>query len=265
MLSKEYFTMNEAKVTIPTIIDINCMIGYWPNQKLRFHDTAGLLAAMESYRISQCVAYHSYAHINLCQGNDLIRQIAAKSSEKIKACYVLRSNLDSAELPDAPGLMKQLREQKPVAIKLFPNMHRYLADEFYCSELFDVLNELKLPVMFDCDQKPSYDRLPALAKNYPEIPFILLRQNLNESRYTLPLLKKTKNIFFDTSIMIDTGLIDEIVNKYGSERLLFGSAMPFYVPSGGLTMIFYARIKDSDKQNILSSNWLGLERGIAWK
>jgi hypothetical protein len=252
-------------MTMVKIIDVNCMVGFWPNQKLRFHDAAGLLAEMDSYRISQCVAYHSYAHNDLWQGNGQMRKIADDSAGKIKACYVLRSNLDSAELPDGAGLLKRLRDEKPVAVKLFPNTHRYLADEFYCGELFEVLNELKIPVMFDCDQKPAYDKLPVLAKAYPGIRFILLRQNLNESRYTLPLLRKTENVFFDTSTMIDAGLIDEIVGKYGSERLLFGSAMPFFVPAGGFGMIFYARISDRDKENILSANWMRLEGSIAWK
>lgn len=248
-----------------TIIDINCMVGFWPNQRLRFHDTAGLLAAMAEYRISRCVAYHSYAHNDLRQGNGQMRAIAEGSGGKIKACYVLRSNLDSSELPDGPGLLAALRSERPVAVKLFPNTHRYVADEFYCGELFEVLNELRMPVMFDPEQRPAYEKLPGLAKAYPGIRFILLRQNLNESRYTLPLLRKTQNVFFDTSTMVDAGLIDEIVNRYGSERLLFGSAMPFFVPAGALGMIFYARIADRDKENILSGNWMRLEGSIAWK
>jgi predicted TIM-barrel fold metal-dependent hydrolase len=249
---------------ISQMIDINCMIGQWPSQKLRFCDSAGLLAAMDEYHITHCVAYHSDTHWDLRQGNDQMHQAAEQSGGRIRHAYVLRPNLDSAELPDGPTLLQKLRREKPVAIKMFPNQHRFLADSFYCGDLLEVLNELGMPVMFDPDQRPSYEALPKLAADFPRIRFILLRTAINESRYTLPLLKKTKNVFFDTSVMIDAGLIDEIVERFGSERLLFGSNQPFHVPAGALGMIFYGRFSDQHKQNILWNNWQQIERSIAW-
>jgi predicted TIM-barrel fold metal-dependent hydrolase len=211
------------------------------------------------------VAYHSAAHWDLWRGNEEMRQTAECSSGRIRHAYVLRPSLESAEVPDGPTMLKKLRQEKPVAVRLFPILHRYLADSFYCGEILEILNELAMPVMFESDQRPAYETIPNLAKDFPQIRFILLRQGLNQSRFTLPLLKKTENVFFDSSVMIDAGLIDEIVQKFGSQRLLFGSGQPFYVPAGSLAMILYGRFSDQDKQNILWNNWQELERGISWK
>jgi len=249
---------------ITQVMDINCTLGNSPSQKVRFCDSAGLLAAMDTYRITHCVAFHTDTHWDLWVGNETSRQAAEKSGGRIRHGYVLRPCLDSAELPDGPTLLKKLRQEKPVAIKLFPTLHHYLADSFYCGELLEVLNELAMPVMFDADQRPSYEALPKLAGDFPRIKFILLRVPLNESRFTMPLLKKTKNVFYDTSVMVDAGLVDEIVRKFGSSRLLFGSNQPYFVPAGALGMIFYARFSDQDKQNILWNNWQQIERSIAW-
>ncbi|MEN6385751.1 MAG: amidohydrolase family protein [Phycisphaerales bacterium] len=246
------------------IIDINCMLGTWPDFSVRFHDTEGLLKEMASYNISSCVAFHSYSLWDMEHGNRLIYTIAKESHGKIKHCYVLQSPLNNAIMPDGPNLRKKLLQEKPFAIKLFPNTHRYLANEFYSCELFEILNELKLPVIFDSDQNPGYDKLPELAKAYPHIPFILLRQSLNHMRFILPLLRKTENIYFDVSIMCDTGFLEEIINNYGSERLLFGSGMPFYIPAGAYGLIFYARVSEYHRKNILCANWTRLEGAIVW-
>lgn len=243
------------------ITDINCMIGHWNTRRRIFKTSDELLAVLDQYRISDCVAFHSTAVWNPKQGNDIIRELAKNSSDRIKACYILEPNLGSSVMPEADQLLQKLKEERPLAIKLDPVSKKYRVDNFYCGELLEILNELEMPILFDADQVPGFDYLPSLAKAYPKIKFVILRRGLNESRYIVPLIRKLDNVYFDTSIMIDTGIIEEIVNKYGSDKLLFGSGLPFFEPSGALSMILYARIKDSDKENILYKNWLKIEGG----
>jgi predicted TIM-barrel fold metal-dependent hydrolase len=247
------------------IIDINCMLGTWPSFSLRFHDAPGLIREMDSYTIKESIAFHSMALWSPKRGNECIRETASESAGRIRSCYVLDPNLDSSVMPEYVILKKQLKEERPATVKLYPNTGMYSLDSFYCGELLELLNELSLPVLFDTDQMPPYDKLPGLAKAYPGIKFVLLRRPFNESRYVLPLLKKLDNVFFDMSIMVDSGLIEEIVLKYGSERLLFGSGMPFYSPAGALGLVMYSRINASDKENILSRNWEHIERSMQWE
>lgn len=247
------------------ITDINCMLGTWPSQRVRFENAEGLLAMMDSYRINTSIAFHSMSLWSPNRGNNEICKIAEESSGRIKACFILDPSLDSSVMPDAETLVSQLKEKKPAAVKLYSNPGLYHLDEFYCGELLDILNGLSMPILFDSDQMPSYDRLPALAKRYSSIKFILLRRPFNESRYILPLIKKLDNVFFDMSILVDSGMLDEIVNKFGSSMLLFGSGMPFYVPSGALGLVMYSRVNDIHKEKILSGNWDEIERGIRWE
>ena len=242
------------------ITDVNCMMGTWL-ERLRQYVSAGeLTAVMDQYRLTDCVAYHSTALWSPERGNAMMRQIALESSGQVKACYVLQPNLGSQAMPDRDELLKQLQREKPAAVKLYPKSQRFTVNGFYCGELLELLDQLALPVLFDADEAPDYVNLPDIARAYPGIRFVILRQGANESKYTIPLIKKLDNVFFDTSIMIDTGIIEEIVNRYGSEKLLFGSGLPFYVPSGALSMIIYARIKDADRENIFFKNWQRIEQ-----
>ena len=241
------------------ITDVNCMIGSWPSRLRVFKTSDDLTAVMDQYRLSDCVAFHSKAMWSAKRGNDAMKEVAESSSGRIKHCYVLDSNLGSSIMPEAEELLKQLCVEKPAAVKLFPVSRKFRADSFYCGELLEVLNELEMPVLFDSDQTLGFEELPILAKNYPKIKFVILRHGLNESKFIIPLIKKLENVYFDTSIMIDTGILEEIIGKYGSEKLLFGSGLPFFVPAGALSMVIYARIKDDDKENIFYKNWLKIE------
>ena len=241
------------------IIDINCMLGSWPSKIRNVFTPENLIEEMDKYRISSCLAYHSTSLWSPKRGNKLICEISQGSQGRIKPCFIIEPELENPFMPDYNGLIKQLLLEKPAAVRLYPNLKNFCLDEFYCGELLEILSNFNIPIILEADQTPSYDRLPELLRNWPDIKFILLRHGLREARFILPLIKKTDNIYFDTSIMIDTGLIEEIVNKYGSEKLLFSSGLPFFVPTGALSLIIYSRIQSKHKDNILSGNWLRIE------
>lgn len=243
------------------ITDVNCMIGPWPERLHQYKSVGDLTTVMDRYRLTDCIAFHSTALWSPGRGNAMIRQMAGESSGRVKACYVLQPNLGGHTMPDSDELLKQLARERPSAVKLYPKSQRFTVNDFYCGELLEVLNQLALPVLFDADEAPDIVNLPGIARSYPGIRFVILRQGANESKYTIPLIRKLDNVFFDTSIMTDTGIIEEIVNRFGSEKLLFGSGLPLFVPSGALSMIIYARIKDADKENIFYKNWLRIGGG----
>jgi len=111
----------------------------------------------------------------------------------------------------------------------------------------------------------SYEEVAEVAQNFPDLKLVLLRPGLNRSRVTFPLMKKTKNVYFDISVMLDTGLLTEVVSKFGSERLLYSSCLPNFEPAGPLGLVMYADITDADRRAIFAENWLALENVIAWK
>lgn len=246
------------------IIDINCMLGTWPSEKLRFSDNAGLLREMDSYNISTGIAFSSIALWSPERGNQLINEAVAASNGRVKACYILDPILCRSDMSWESSLLIRIKKEKPSAVKLYPNRNCFTLDSFYCGEFLEMLNELSMPILFDADQAPSFEKLPDLARTYKNIKFIILRHSMNRVKYTIPIIKKLDNVYFDTSVMADTGLIEEIVNKYGSEKLLFGSGIPFYVPAGALALVLYSRIREGDKEKILSLNWENIERGIRY-
>jgi uncharacterized protein len=241
------------------ITDINTMTGPWMFP-LRFSDADGLLKNMDDYRISNAVTYHSAAKLDPVKYNREMSDIAYSSKNRIYACSIIDPILYNRQ-----ELYETLMELKPSAARMFPRSSRFILNGFYCDHILSVLNSFHMPLLLDADEAPDFKDLPELASSYPDMPFILLNCHFNSSRYITPLVTKLDNIYFDMSTLINTGYIEELVNeRCGSGRLLFGSGLPFHVPAGSLAMIFYSKIDDDDKSNILSLNWDRLMEGICY-
>lgn len=246
------------------IIDINCTFGTLIKKGKKFTKSSDLLLEMDKYRISSCIAFSSLYVWQPMLGNENVKDIAEASRGRIKACYVLEPNLGTTEMPGRDELARKLEVDRPAAVKLYPRSNNYVLDGFYCGELLELLNRYEMPVFLDSNEAPDYKDIPGLAMAYPNIKFVILRTSIKKSRNTIPLLSKLENVYFDMSVMIDTGLIEEIVDRFGSEKLLFGSGMPFYVPAGALSMIIYSRIDKKHRENILFRNWERIEGGIRY-
>ena len=250
-------------VTTLRIIDINAAIGA-PLKAWRFTSAEALTACLEDYRIDCAVTYHKLADRTPEEGNALMLETAAASKGKLKPCLLLEPTLDSLGVPGQGTAAERLRAAKPSAVRVMQGQEpHFWMDAFYAQDLLAPLNELHMPLILDGGYTERFfHALPEMARAYPNVPMIILRHGLNESRTIYPLLKYTSNVYFDMSTMLDAGGIEEICEKFGSERLLFGSGLPHFVPAGALALLIYARISQQDKENIAHANFERLEGGI---
>ena len=74
----------------------------------------------------------------------------------------------------------------------------------------------------------------------------------------MPLLCKCKNVYFTVEKMLDHMQIEEIYEKAGCGRLLFGSEFPELPPAGAMALVSYANIPDAEKEKIFFKNWEGI-------
>jgi predicted TIM-barrel fold metal-dependent hydrolase len=241
------------------IIDINTMVGPWMFP-VRYKDEDGLLSYLDTYHISSAVTYHSGAKLDPYEFNPLMSSIEQRSGGRIRACHVIDPILYTSTT-----LKKNIAKHRPCAVRMFPKTGRFILDKFYCSHILSVLNESHMPLLLESEEVPDHQVLPVLASQYPNVPIVILRPHFNNSRFIKPLLTKLDNVYFDISIMINTGFLDELVNEVGAgKKLLFGSALPHHVPSGSLGMILYADISDDARNDILHDNWEHLIGGICY-
>ena len=246
------------------IIDVNVQLGPW-QEPVRYTDPAGLYRYMEDYRLSEAVVAHTAAQMVPWQYNAEMSQIAAGSGGRLTACHVLDPMLAENSEPGSGSLADRLRANQPAAVRLLPKTQKYPLTPFFCDQVLEPLNALRLPLLLDAAEIVSLADIPPLAQAFPDLPIVILRHYFNHARAMTPLLTKLPNVYLDVNIQIDTGYLEELVNKRcGSSQLLFGSGLPFHVPAGGLSLVLYSTISTEDKTNILSANWERLQRGVRY-
>lgn len=241
------------------ITDINCFIGYDNNSIHDEYTHKMLIEKMNKYHIDSAVIYDKWAINNHSEGNQNVRILSEENKEVFSPCYVLSPNLETNEMPAQDDLYDILKNDKPAAVRLFPQSNGFIVDSFYAGELLEVINSLKLPLILEAGEGIDFKSMPELSKDFPDIPFVLIGVGLRCADYIIPLIKKRKNVYFDTSYTIDAGFLDETVDRYGSEKFLFGSGMPLMEPSGLLSMIIYGDFSNEHKENIFFKNWERLQ------
>ena len=246
------------------IIDINTGIGR-PLRTRRFIDSDGLLRWMDDFRLTEAVTYHAEALREPYKGNAIMLEEAAKNP-RLHPTFVVDPSLEDFGIPGEGTVYERLKAARPAALRIFPVSQKLRFHSFYLADLFTVANELRLPVIVTPPYKPEFwAEVPRVAADFPQMPIIILQFGFNQSRTVFPLLKQCKNVYFDISHMLDCGQVEEICQRGGGDRLLFGTNLPADDPAGALGLLLYNhRITAEEKENIAHGNWERLEGGIRY-
>lgn len=237
------------------IIDINTMLHTLPDKFVSYLEEDRLLERLDEYNITSAISFSAKTYYSPKQGNMEIVQVSQRNQGRIHSCFVLDPMLQNTNLEGFKSLKEGLNTLKPSAIRLLPTKQNYILNSFYCGELLSLLNDCHLPVLLSNDIPSLFEVIPQLSSDYPNIQWVLLGQGFRVVRSIVPLLKNTKNVYFETSNFVEMGSLEYIIEQCGINKLVYGSGMPYSTWAGSLSIILYAQLSDSDKQAILACNW----------
>ncbi|MBE6405197.1 MAG: hypothetical protein E7040_04170 [Lentisphaerae bacterium] len=141
-----------------------------------------------------------------------------------------------------------------VGLKLLPGYHNCdMMDPRYDYAL-SFANERGLPVLVH-----TWGNDPAVLKaiqKYPNAKFFIAHCCYGAWDYAIQCVKESNNnVWLElTAIPGDRGIIEKLVEGVGSERILYGTDMPWFDEYQGVGGVLSAKITDEDKLNILSRN-----------
>ena len=79
------------------------------------------------------------------------------------------------------------------------------------------------------------------------------------------LAARYPNLYLElTAVLDDRGVLDYFVDKLGSERILFGTDLPWFATHHGIGAVMSADITDDDRRNILYRNGKKLLERFPW-
>jgi uncharacterized protein len=190
-------------------------------------------------------------------GDNLLAQII-KKDERLAGVMIFPNYFISREDKFEDYLKERLKE----GFKLirFYKAHKYEIRPWALNRIYAVLDRFNFPAVItleDIDitgnKAIEWDLIYEIASKYKNMPVILDGGNSKEmmySGYIFELLENCKNIFIETHNLLAFNQIEDIVEKFGSERLILGSYYPEYPYYLSLERIKFARISGEDRENI---------------
>jgi hypothetical protein len=240
------------------LLDANCAVGPWPTDRPLYETVEGLLAEMARLGIERALVSHTLARTyNPLEGNRLLMQEIA-GREQLTPCWTL--------LPPACGEMGSLAELLSdmdangiAAVRLYPKEHTYSLEDWQCGELLAALSQRRCVVLLELAET-NWAEIERVCRTYPGLSLLVTGTGYREFRPLFALLDRCDNLFCDLSNLSTYLGVEEILGRFGSERLIFGTGLPISDPGGPIARVFYTDAPQADIAAIAHSN---LERLLA--
>lgn len=214
-----------------------------------------MLHAMDRVGIDVACLFHIF-HPDGTTGNDINARFIANHPDRfVGFAYV------SPLMPErmVPELTRAIDELNFVGIKLYPPYTPWPINDERWYPIYQFAHERELPVIFHTDHFPTNRPrfLGDIAPHFPRANFVAGHAgNVPEARAeAIAAAQAHANVFLETCSTYRTpGVIEQLVNEAGAERVLFGSDIPLMDPRPQLGKIITAAISDEAKRLVLGGN-----------
>jgi len=225
-------------------------------------DADGLLNEMRIAGVEEALVYHIISrdgHPPL--GNSMLMD-AIKNSAHLHPCWVVIPH-HTKEMPPPEQLLQDMKNKNVKAVRIFPTrtLHSFSIEEWCAGELLHALEQARIPVILDLEIL-SWDDVHSILNSYRKLPVIAANCTYRHNRFTYPLLEKFDNLFIELSRFMGAGAVEDMVKRFGSRPLLFGTNMPQYTGTAAVALLTYSDIDQAAKQAIAGDNLRNLLKEV---
>lgn len=159
----------------------------------------------------------------------------------------------TGESPEPEVLIQQMKEHNVRMLTLVGG--NWTVGEWTCGALFRAMEAHKIPLLLPLTRLANgFASLYDLLRNHPDLRVILTAASYTCLRDLYPLLQMFPNLYFCTSTLRTQMGIEEVADKFGAERLIFGSGMPGISGASSVALITYCKLDEKRKQMIAAGN-----------
>jgi predicted TIM-barrel fold metal-dependent hydrolase len=225
-----------------------------------------LLAEMDWCGVERALVWHTLMkEQSPVVGNRVLAETIAGQPRLVGAWAILPPQ--TGELPAEAAFFEAMQHDGARALWAFADEHRYLLNRTTWGSFLDEVAERRVPLFVPRHSalrtSPSsmWRDIHGLLADYPTLTLVIAAHGCwGEDRYFRPLLEAYPNVHLDLSrYEVDGGLLG-LVQRYGPERLLYGSAFPETPMGGARMMLARAAVSPEARRLIAGGN---LERLLA--
>lgn len=234
--------------------------------------TAGeLLAEMDHYGVAEALVLDSLSReVHPADGNARVLAVTADQPRLHPAWALLPPGVEE-EQPPPDELLTAMREAKVGAVWLLTGQYRFNLRDWCVDELLGPLAEAGVPI-FVCPNdtgvngttpdQSELDELVQLCRRFPTLPVIVSEYRIRRlQRQLYRAMAAVDNLHLELSgYWLHRG-IEYLSERFGAERLIFGSNWPTFGQHMTLATLTCAEVDDATKRLIGGDN---LRRLLRW-
>ena len=234
------------------------------------HTAEDLLAEMDHYGISEALVVDSLSRENHPKdGNQRILEVT-KANPRLHIGWAgMPSGIKSEQL-DPYEFVAEMQRQKVGGLFLYPNQYFFKLSDWSVDDLLEPVSASKVPVFINPTESnggggsdaTDWDGIVSLCRRWPDIPIVISENRIRRSQRLLyKAFDACPNLHLELSAYWLHRGIEYITERWGSERLIFGSGWPKFGQHMTLATLTTAEISDRDKRLIAGDN---LRRLLSW-
>ncbi len=245
------------------VIDSHLHMGFLSSLNIPDASDDNIISLLKKSGVKKAIVSHHADLSTPYYGKELLFQSLERFPDFLYGLLVFNPNFKDSSLD---FIWKNYKREKIVGVKIHPSWHAcYPADPGY-KKFWDFVCENGIPVL-------THSWNPNVANKSQKFsdPFFFedILNNWQGTKLTLAhaggrgeylykvidLMEKYPDLYVDfAGDIFEPGLIETYVDRVGSERMFFGTDMPWIDARYYLINIISADIKDQDKENILGIN-----------
>lgn len=224
-------------------------------------DAKALVENMDRLGIGKANVWHrSMYDLDPTRGNEkIIREIAGYEDRLTPTFTVLPSLTDRQYENDV--FFRKMKEHNVRTLHAFPLQNRYVLCAVTMGAQLEEISDRRIPLYLS--PMNGWEEIYSVLKEFPRLTVVLYNIGWWPSaRYLYPLLNAYPNVCFETGDFSMIRGYEDVVSRFGSERMLFGTNFPTNSMAGSICCLEYARISAEDRENIAWRNMTRLLDGV---
>ena len=238
------------------IYDMHGHMGTWNAIYFPRGEPEQMIGTMNECGVKMLVFSHHHALMSPDTGNLASIAAARRIPDRLRAYCVINPNYPQLAAADLAGF-EQHRDVF-VGFKFLSDYHRVaITDQRYRPALEYADRHKLLVLMHTWGGSPfdGPDLVRSLAEQYQHATFLLGHSCHGDWDASVALAQDFPNLYLElTAVFDDRGVLEKFAAEVGSDRMLFGTDLPWFDPHQAIGAMFSAHLSDVDIHNICHRN-----------
>jgi len=263
-LAREFW--EDGKSTSCPIYDMHGHMGSWHSIYFPRAEAPQMIGTMDECGVKLLVFSHHHALFAPEVGNQASIRAVRQFPTRLRAYCAINPNYPEFIARDIAAFEQY--QDVFVGFKFLSDYHQIaITDERYWPA-WEYANAHSLLLLMHTWGGSPYNGAAAIrsmAERYPNVHLLLGHSVHGDWDAAVALARDFPNIYLElTALFDDRGIFEKFVAEVGSQRMLFGTDLPWFDPHHAIGALLSAKISDEDRHNICHRNAEKLLAPFLW-